>query len=109
MVEVKTYTHGQTKAAQYAYDAEIRARKKAAELAKLEAELDARLKARKEALKYVPVIRTYRPTPEAAAHWEKFQANHTNPFGDKPYDGYRRLREATAEAAHYDATKREAA
>ena len=52
---------------------------------------------------------TYKPTPEAIAAWEEFQANHTNPHGDKPSDGYRRRKEAAAEAAHHDATKREAA
>lgn len=103
------YVHGKSLAAKQAHDAEIRARKKAAELARIEAELDARIKARKEALKYQPKVRTYRPTPEAQAAWEKFQANNTNPFGDRPYDGYRRLREATAEAAAWDAINRQVA
>ena len=106
---MSNYIHGKSLAAKQAHEAEARARKKAAELARLEAELDARIKARKEALKYQPKIRTYRPTPEVQAAWEKFQENNTNPFGDRPYDGYRRLREATAEAAAWDAAHRLAA
>lgn len=102
-----TYKHGETLAAKYAREAEEEARKKAAHLAKLNAELDARIKAREAAMKHLKPVPTYKPTPDAAAAWERFQA--TNPFPEPPEKGWRRLQAAAREAKEYDARKRHAA
>jgi hypothetical protein len=66
-----SYQYGTTKAAQQARELEAEARRKAAELAKLNAELDARIEARKKQLKYIPKVRTYAPTPEQIAYREQ--------------------------------------
>ena len=102
-----TYKHGETLAAKYVREAEDAARKKAAQLAQLNAELDARIKAREQAMKHLKPVPTYKPTPDAAAAWERFQ--NTNPFPEPPEKGWRRLQAATREAAEHDARKRRAA
>jgi hypothetical protein len=101
------YQHGQTAAAKQAKELETLARQKAAELAKLNQELDARIEARKRLMRHVKPVPTYKPTPDAAAAWEKFQA--TNKFPEPPEKGWRRLQAATREAKEYDAARRQAA
>lgn len=98
------YQHGLTRAAQQAKELEAAARKKAAELAKLNAELDARIEARRKLLKHVKPVPTYKPTPELAAAWERFQANLTNP--EPPEAGWRRRQAAARESALYHHDRR---
>ena len=101
------YQHGQTLAAQQAKELEAAARQKAAELTRLNQELDARIEARKRLMRHVKPVPTYKPTPDAAAAWEKFQA--TNKFPEAPEKGWRRLQAATRESMAYDAARRQAA
>jgi hypothetical protein len=98
------YQHGVSKAAQQAKELEEVARKKAAELARLNAELDARIEARKRLLKHVKPVPTYKPTPEMAAAWERFQATNTNP--EPPEAGWRRRQAAARESALYHHDRR---
>ena len=97
------YQYGQTRAAQQAQELEASVRTKAAELARLNAELEARIEARKRALKHQPKVRTYQPTPAAAAAWERFQNNIRDL--EPPEAGYRRLQAAAREAKDFDARK----
>ena len=99
-----TYQFGQTRAAKEAHEAEQRARRKLADLRRLEAELDSRIKAAEKAARRLPKVRTYAPTPELAAAWEHFQANNPNP--EPPEAGWRRRRAAAHEAAQYEHDKR---
>jgi hypothetical protein len=99
------YQYGATKATKEAHELETVTRKKAAELARLNAELDARIEQRKRLLKREPKVRTYTPTPSAAAAWERFQNNLRN--AEPPEAGWRRLQAATREAKEFDAQKRQ--
>jgi hypothetical protein len=97
------YTYGATKATKEAQELETVTRKKAAELARLNAELDARIEQRKRALRHIKPAPTYQPTPSAAAAWERFKNNLRN--AEPPENGWLRLQAATREAADHDARK----
>ena len=98
-----SYQYGTTKAAQQARELEAEARRKAAELAKLNAELDARIEARKKQLKYIPKVRTYAPTPEQIAYREQ---QHKPSLPEPQWGGQHNLYLASLEAAQWDQTRR---
>lgn len=102
-----TYTHGKSKAAQAAYEAEVLARQKAVKLASLNAELDARIRAREQQLKYVPKVRTYAPSPEQIAYREQ----HADTIAKQPniHGGPIGLRRAAAEIENHERNKKVAA
>lgn len=98
-----TYQYGTTKAAQQARELEAEARRKAAELARLNAELDARIEARKQQLKYVPKVRTYQPTPEQLAYRDQHKPT---PLPEPQWGGQHNLYLASLEAAQWDQAHR---
>lgn len=96
------YTHGQTKAAQQAREAENRARQRLAELRKLEAELEARIEHRKNQIRKTPKIRTYAPSAEQVRAWEQ----RNNQLPEPKWGGQHNLYLASLEAANWDQTHR---
>jgi hypothetical protein len=102
-LEPMSYEYGTTKAAQQAQALEAEARRKAAELARLNQELDARIEARKKQLKYVPPVRSYAPTPEQLAYREQHKPA-TLP--EPQWGGRHNLYLASLEAAQWDQTHR---
>lgn len=95
-----------TRAAQQAKELEAEARRKAAELARLNAELDARIEARKKQLKYEPKVRTYAPTPEQVRAWEEHREQQAKKLPEPLWGGQHNLYLASLEAATWDQTHR---
>lgn len=100
------YKHGETAAAKQAKELEAEARRKAAELARLNAELDARIEARKKQLKYEPKVRTYAPTAEQVRAWEEHAAAEAKKLPEPLWGGQHNLYLASLEAATWDQTHR---
>ena len=96
------YQFGQTRAAKEAQEAEVRARRKLADLRRLEAELDARIEAAAKAARRLPKVRTYAPTPEQVRAWE----TRKQALPEPRWGGQHNLYLASLEAATWDQTPR---